>query len=100
MVEKGEIVESDLVVVEGSSSWVQAKHDPVLRLLFVRGDTKANRSPERHTAKQGRRINLIAGVVRRLVPVRSSSKPLSCDSDQRVYVGLLNGRKCFTIADA
>jgi hypothetical protein len=63
MVADGEIVGTDLVVVEGNSSWVQAKDDPVLRLLFVRADSIAERPPTRHTAKRGRRINLIATVI-------------------------------------
>jgi hypothetical protein len=61
MVANGEILASDLVSAEGRSSWVQAKVDPVLRLLFVKatGDVR----PKGTSAKRGRRINAVAGLL-------------------------------------
>ena len=61
MVAKGEILASDLVSVEGGSSWVQAKDDPVLRLLFVKATGEVR--PKGFSAKRGRRINAIAGLL-------------------------------------
>jgi hypothetical protein len=57
MAKSRQIVPTDLVALVGSSSWVQAKDDPVLRLLFVRPEPKPERS-SRFSAKSGRRINL------------------------------------------
>jgi Protein of unknown function (DUF2939) len=50
------------VAVSGGSSWVQAKDDPVLRLLFIRTDRVSN-PPSSYTAKRGRRINMIATLI-------------------------------------
>ena len=61
MVAKGEILASDLVSAEGSSSWAQAKDDPVLRLLFVKATDDVR--PKGTSAKRGRRINAIAGLL-------------------------------------
>jgi hypothetical protein len=63
MVEKEEFFGTDLVVGVRQSDWHQAKDDPILRLLFADVVLSEKRGPVRYTARRGRRINRIAGVM-------------------------------------
>lgn len=62
MADNGQILPSDLVAPVGSSSWSQAKDDPVLRLLFVSPGSALKQIPQ-FTAKKGRQINHYAALL-------------------------------------
>lgn len=60
MAQKGQLIPSDEICAEGTTSWVQANKDPTLRTIFP------NRSPEppvRSRASTKRRFGIVAGTV-------------------------------------
>jgi hypothetical protein len=61
MVAASEVLGTDLVCSDGGTAWIQAKDDPVLRLLFLENST-SKPSPRGPTAKRGRQVNRGAGV--------------------------------------